>query len=90
MTTAVSYLSSTDVAMQMLGAAYIQHQCYHSNEAKTMVKIQQKHHISSAVNFWNNGHYGNNIYDARTKENLGIDIQCAISYSINNKVRSYF
>ncbi|XP_067297026.1 plakophilin-3 isoform X1 [Pseudorasbora parva] len=38
MTTAVSYLSSTDVAMQMLGAAYIQHQCYHSNEAKTMVR----------------------------------------------------
>jgi len=38
MATAVSYLSSTDVAMQMLGAAYIQHQCYHSNEAKTMVK----------------------------------------------------
>ncbi|KAK9971691.1 hypothetical protein ABG768_025045 [Culter alburnus] len=38
MTTAVSYLSSTDVAVQMLGAAYIQHQCYHSNEAKTMVR----------------------------------------------------
>ncbi|XP_026071229.1 plakophilin-3-like isoform X1 [Carassius auratus] len=38
MTTAVSHLSSTDVAMQMLGAAYIQHQCYHSNEAKTMVR----------------------------------------------------
>lgn len=38
MTTAVSYLSSTDVSMQMLGAAYIQHQCYHSNEAKTMVR----------------------------------------------------
>ncbi|XP_051558503.1 plakophilin-3-like isoform X1 [Myxocyprinus asiaticus] len=38
MTTAVSYLSSTDVAMQMLGAAYIQHQCYHSNEAKIMVR----------------------------------------------------
>lgn len=38
MTTAVSYLSSTDVSMQMLGAAYVQHQCYHSNEAKTMVR----------------------------------------------------
>lgn len=37
MSTAVSYLSSTDVAMQMLGAAYIQHQCYHSNEAKELV-----------------------------------------------------
>uniref|UniRef100_A0A8C1VXR4 Plakophilin 3b n=1 Tax=Cyprinus carpio TaxID=7962 RepID=A0A8C1VXR4_CYPCA len=38
MTTAISYISSSDVAMQMLGAAYIQHQCYHSNEAKTMVR----------------------------------------------------
>ncbi|KAG7315145.1 hypothetical protein KOW79_021233 [Hemibagrus wyckioides] len=38
MTTAVSYLSSADVAMQMLGAAYIQHQCYHSNEAKDLVR----------------------------------------------------
>ncbi|XP_051501530.1 plakophilin-3-like isoform X2 [Myxocyprinus asiaticus] len=38
MTKAVNYLSSTDVAMQMLGAAYIQHQCYHSNEAKSMVR----------------------------------------------------
>lgn len=38
MTTAVSYITSTDVSMQMLGAAYIQHQCYHSNEAKNMVR----------------------------------------------------
>lgn len=38
MTTAVNHILSTDVAMQMLGAAYIQHQCYHSNEAKVMVK----------------------------------------------------
>ncbi|XP_052010093.1 plakophilin-3-like [Xyrauchen texanus] len=37
MTKAVNYISSTDVAMQMLGAAYIQHQCYHSNEAKSMM-----------------------------------------------------
>ncbi|MCJ8747295.1 hypothetical protein PDJAM_G00151780 [Pangasius djambal] len=38
MSTAVSYLSSADVSMQMLGAAYIQHQCYHSNEAKDLVR----------------------------------------------------
>ncbi|KAA0723350.1 Plakophilin-3 [Triplophysa tibetana] len=38
MTTAINYISSTDVSMQMLGAAYIQHQCYHSNEAKVMVR----------------------------------------------------
>ncbi|KAM9493233.1 plakophilin-3 isoform 1-T2 [Clarias gariepinus] len=36
--TAVSYLSSTDVALQMLGAAHIQHQCYHSNDAKDLVR----------------------------------------------------
>ncbi|XP_060715688.1 plakophilin-3 [Tachysurus vachellii] len=38
MTSAVSYLSSADVAMHMLGAAYIQHQCYHSNDAKDLVR----------------------------------------------------
>lgn len=37
MPTAISYLSSPDVAMQVLGAAYIQHQCYHSSEAKELV-----------------------------------------------------
>ncbi|KAI5088701.1 plakophilin-3-like [Silurus meridionalis] len=38
MTTAISYLNSTDIAMQTLGAAYIQHQCYHSNDAKDLVR----------------------------------------------------
>ncbi|KAI4900041.1 hypothetical protein NFI96_028141 [Prochilodus magdalenae] len=38
MPTAVSYLGSSDVAMQMLGAAYIQHQCYHSIDAKDLVR----------------------------------------------------
>uniref|UniRef100_A0AAR2KWE5 Plakophilin 3b n=1 Tax=Pygocentrus nattereri TaxID=42514 RepID=A0AAR2KWE5_PYGNA len=38
MPTAVSYLSSSDVSMQMLGAAYIQHQCYHSIDAKDLVR----------------------------------------------------
>ncbi|XP_066514360.1 plakophilin-3-like isoform X1 [Hoplias malabaricus] len=38
MPTAVSYLSSSDVAMQMLGAAYVQHQCYHSSDAKDLVR----------------------------------------------------
>ncbi|XP_062845582.1 plakophilin-3 isoform X2 [Trichomycterus rosablanca] len=38
MPTAISYLSSPDVALQVLGAAYIQHQCYHSSEAKEQVR----------------------------------------------------
>lgn len=37
MATAVRYLSESDVALQVLGAAYIQHQCYHSNDAKNQV-----------------------------------------------------
>ncbi|XP_047437002.1 plakophilin-3-like isoform X2 [Mugil cephalus] len=38
MTTAVRYLSESDAASQVLGAAYIQHQCYHSNDAKNQVR----------------------------------------------------
>ncbi|XP_067351041.1 plakophilin-3-like isoform X2 [Channa argus] len=38
MATAVRYLSEADPAMQVLGAAYIQHQCYHSNDAKNQVR----------------------------------------------------
>ncbi|XP_030650153.1 plakophilin-3 isoform X2 [Chanos chanos] len=38
MPTAVSYLSMADTAMQVLGAAYIQHQCYHSSDAKSQVR----------------------------------------------------
>lgn len=37
MATAVRYLSESDTALQILGAAYIQHQCYHSNDAKKQV-----------------------------------------------------
>ncbi|XP_059205164.1 plakophilin-3-like [Centropristis striata] len=38
MATAVRYLSESDAALQVLGAAYIQHQCYHSNDAKIQVR----------------------------------------------------
>ncbi|XP_070684689.1 plakophilin-3-like [Pempheris klunzingeri] len=38
MATAVRYLSESDAALQVLGAAYIQHQCYHSNRAKKQVR----------------------------------------------------
>lgn len=39
MPTAVRYLSDSDAALQILGAAYIQHQCYHSNSAKNQVLV---------------------------------------------------
>lgn len=39
MPTAVRYLSESDAALQILGAAYIQHQCYHSNSAKNQVLV---------------------------------------------------
>ncbi|RVE74916.1 hypothetical protein OJAV_G00026880 [Oryzias javanicus] len=41
MPTAVRYLSESDSALHVLGAAYIQHQCYHSNEAKNQVRSLQ-------------------------------------------------
>uniref|UniRef100_A0A672YE29 Plakophilin-3-like n=1 Tax=Sphaeramia orbicularis TaxID=375764 RepID=A0A672YE29_9TELE len=39
MATAVRYLSESDTALQVLGAAYVQHQCYHSNDAKNQVRV---------------------------------------------------
>ncbi|XP_077419355.1 plakophilin-3-like [Vanacampus margaritifer] len=41
MHTAVCYLSEPDAALQILGAAYIQHQCYHSNDSKNQVRALQ-------------------------------------------------
>ncbi|KAM4743878.1 plakophilin-3 isoform 2-T2 [Anableps anableps] len=38
MPTAVRYLSESNTSLQILGAAYIQHQCYHSNDAKNQVR----------------------------------------------------
>ncbi|KAM4596887.1 plakophilin-3 [Fundulus diaphanus] len=39
MPTAVRYLSDSNTSLQVLGAAYIQHQCYHSNDAKNQVRV---------------------------------------------------
>lgn len=39
MSTAVRYLSESEAALQILGAAYIQHQCYHSSSAKNQVLV---------------------------------------------------
>ncbi|KAL4642132.1 plakophilin-3-like isoform X1 [Arapaima gigas] len=38
MNTAVSYLSMSEADLQVMGAAFIQHECYHNNEAKTQVR----------------------------------------------------
>ena len=38
MPTAVSYLESSDSELQVLGAAYIQHECYHNNDSKKLVR----------------------------------------------------
>uniref|UniRef100_A0AAR2L2Q7 Plakophilin 3b n=1 Tax=Pygocentrus nattereri TaxID=42514 RepID=A0AAR2L2Q7_PYGNA len=37
MPTAVSYLESSDSELQVLGAAYIQHECYHNSDSKKLV-----------------------------------------------------
>uniref|UniRef100_A0A673LY33 Plakophilin-3-like n=1 Tax=Sinocyclocheilus rhinocerous TaxID=307959 RepID=A0A673LY33_9TELE len=37
MPTAISYLDESDQNLQILGAAYIQHECYHNNDAKKQV-----------------------------------------------------
>ncbi|XP_056268842.1 plakophilin-3-like isoform X1 [Pseudoliparis swirei] len=39
MATAVRYLSESNATLQVLAAAYIQHTCYHSNEAKHQVRV---------------------------------------------------
>ncbi|XP_053716662.1 plakophilin-3-like isoform X3 [Synchiropus splendidus] len=50
MPTAVRYLSEHDTALQALGAAYIQHQCYHSNDAKNQVRVL--HGVPALVNLF--------------------------------------
>lgn len=37
MPTAMNYLDQNDPELQMLGAAYIQHECYHSTDSKKAV-----------------------------------------------------
>ncbi|XP_076863647.1 plakophilin-3a isoform X2 [Brachyhypopomus gauderio] len=38
LSTALSYLTSAEEDLQVLGAAYIQHECYNNNESKKIVK----------------------------------------------------
>ncbi|MBN3305605.1 PKP3 protein, partial [Amia calva] len=41
MPTAISYLSQPDPEMQVLGSAFIQHECYHNNDAKNQVRLMK-------------------------------------------------
>ncbi|XP_030580033.1 plakophilin-3-like isoform X2 [Archocentrus centrarchus] len=41
MPTAVRYLSEADANLKVVGAAFIQHQCYHSSDAKNQVRALQ-------------------------------------------------
>lgn len=52
MATAVKYLSESDTALQVLGAAYIQHQCYHSNNAKNQVRSILFTSVSVCINLF--------------------------------------
>ncbi|KAG9352680.1 hypothetical protein JZ751_021094 [Albula glossodonta] len=38
MSTAIHYLSTEDTDLQVQGAAYVQHECYHNNDSKNMVR----------------------------------------------------
>ncbi|XP_029111892.1 plakophilin-3-like [Scleropages formosus] len=51
MITAVNYLSTSEADLQVLGAAYIQHECYHNNEAKSQVR--QMKGIPALVHLFN-------------------------------------
>ncbi len=52
MATAVRYLSESDAALQVLGAAYIQHQCYHSNDAKNQVLFPHLLYLCDYLYIW--------------------------------------
>lgn len=41
METAIAFLDSDEKDQQVLGAAYIQHECYHHPEAKKQVRASQ-------------------------------------------------
>lgn len=43
MPTAVKYLSESDAHLQVVGAAFVQHQCFHSRDAKHQVRPQEGH-----------------------------------------------
>ncbi|XP_028257607.1 plakophilin-3-like isoform X2 [Parambassis ranga] len=80
--TAVRYLSESDTALQVVGAAYIQHQCYHSNDAKNQVHalrgIPALVHLFSSENYevqrYATGAMRNLIYENAPNKAALIDV----------------
>ncbi|XP_041790286.1 plakophilin-3-like [Chelmon rostratus] len=68
MATAVRYLSESDTALQVLGAAYIQHQCYHSNNAKNQVRTL--HGIPALVQLFSSDNQAVQRYATGATRNL--------------------
>ncbi|KAM9366816.1 plakophilin-3-like [Symphorus nematophorus] len=68
MATAVRYLSESDTALQILGAAYIQHQCYHSNDAKNQVRAL--HGIPALVQLFSSDNQAVQRYATGATRNL--------------------
>ncbi|KAM8762877.1 plakophilin-3-like isoform 3-T3 [Acanthopagrus schlegelii] len=68
MPTAVRYLSESDVALQVLGAAYIQHQCYHSDDAKN--QIRALHGVPALVKLFSSDNQAVQRYATGATRNL--------------------
>lgn len=49
MVTALNYLESDDKDQQVLGAAFIQHECYHKPEAKKQVRANEFYYQHNEV-----------------------------------------
>lgn len=52
MATAVQHLSEPDPELQVLGAAYIQHECYSDSDAKVAVGTQTKLVVRNVHNYY--------------------------------------
>ncbi|XP_033841337.1 plakophilin-3 [Periophthalmus magnuspinnatus] len=68
MATAVKYLSESDSGLQVLGAAYIQHQCYHSSEAK--IQVRTLHAIPALVQLFSSDNQEVQRYATGATRNL--------------------
>ncbi|KAA0724182.1 Plakophilin-3 [Triplophysa tibetana] len=68
MPTAMNYLDQNDPELQMLGAAYIQHECYHSADSKKAV--YQMKGIPRLVNLFNTGNEEVQRYATGATRNL--------------------
>lgn len=52
MATAVQHLGEPDPELQVLGAAYIQHECYNDSDAKVAVGNQTKLVVRNVRNYY--------------------------------------